>query len=157
MFFDIGGIRDRSNGEGRSRAGLVDQILWLISLRWMAGALVVAGALLGTLVFPVLTRSAPLYVVAGVLLGCNVVYAVAARGIDRATERKRLILAILQIEIDLLALTAVLFFSGGVVNPFFLFYVFHVIIATIILPRNLSFVVGLTAVMLFYFKRREWL
>ena len=48
-------------------------------------------------------------------------------------------MAMVQIEVDLLALTAVLHFAGGVANPFLLFYVFHVIIATIILPRNLSF------------------
>ena len=149
MFFELCGFGDRTNGEGKSRAVLADQILWLISLRWMAGAMVVGGAVLGTLVFPVLTHSIPLYVVAGLLLGCNCVYALAARGLDRASERRRLILAVVQIEIDLLALTAVLFFSGGVVNPFFLFYVFHVIIATIILPRSLSFVVGLTAIILF--------
>lgn len=149
MFFEICGLRDRPGDDGRLRAGLVEQIPWLISLRWMAAVLVVAGALLGTRVFPVLTRPAPLYAVAGFLLACNGAYALAARGIDRATERYRLILAIVQIEIDLLVLTAVLFFSGGVVNPFFLFYVFHVIIATIILPRHLSFMVGLTAILLF--------
>jgi signal transduction histidine kinase len=53
------------------------------------------------------------------------------------------------VEADLIILTAVLHFSGGVVNPFYLFYVFHIIIATIILPRNLSFAVGLTAILLF--------
>jgi signal transduction histidine kinase len=149
MYFKIRRVKDGPNGDGRSRAVLVDQILWLITLRWMATVLVVAGAMLGTLVFPVLTNSAPLYVVAALLLGCNCVYALAVRGIDRASERRRLILAIVQIEIDLLALTAVLFFSGGTVNPFFLFYVFHVIIATIILPRHLSFMVGLTTILLF--------
>ena len=46
-------------------------------------------------------------------------------------------------------LTVVLYFSGGVVNPFSLFYVFHVIMAAIILPRNLSYGVGLTTILLF--------
>jgi signal transduction histidine kinase len=55
----------------------------------------------------------------------------------------------IQVEVDLVILTAVLHFSGGIVNPFFLFYLFHVIIATIILPRNLSFAVGVTAILLF--------
>ena len=142
-------LRNRSGEVSGPRPSLVDQILWLISLRWMAVVLVVASALVGTLVFPVLTDGVPLYVVAAVLLMCNVCYAWAARHIDRATDRQRLILAMAQIEIDLLVLTAVLFFAGGVVNPFFLFYVFHVIIATIILPRNLSFTVSLTAVLLF--------
>ncbi|MHC4323038.1 MAG: two-component system sensor histidine kinase NtrB [Planctomycetota bacterium] len=53
------------------------------------------------------------------------------------------------VEVDLIILTAVLHFSGGVLNPCYLFYIFHVIIAAIILPRNLSFIVGLTAILLF--------
>jgi len=149
MLFQIGGFSDKLDGAGRSRTSLVDQILWLISLRWMAVLFVVGGTLAGTLVFPVLTSSTPLYVVAGILLVCNILYAGAAWHVDRATRRRRLVLAMVQIEMDLLVLTAVLFFSGGVVNPFFLFYIFHVIIATIILPRNLSFTVGLTAILLF--------
>jgi len=149
MLFHIGGFLDGPNGAGQSSSALVDQILWLISLRWMAVVLVVAGALAGTWGFPVLTHSGPLYAVAAVLLACNLLYAVAARRIDRAPQRQKLVLAMVQIEVDLLVLTAVLFFSGGVVNPFFLFYVFHVIIATIILPRHLSFAVGLTSIVLF--------
>ncbi|MHC4436296.1 MAG: two-component system sensor histidine kinase NtrB [Planctomycetota bacterium] len=53
------------------------------------------------------------------------------------------------VEVDLIILTAVLHFSGGVLNPCFLFYIFHVIIAAIILPQRLSFIVGLTAILLF--------
>jgi signal transduction histidine kinase len=62
---------------------------------------------------------------------------------------KDTVLAMIQVEADLVILTAVLLFSGGVANPFFLFYIFHVIIATIILPKNISFTVGLTAILLF--------
>ncbi len=149
MSLAISRLRNRSGDVSGPRPSLVDQILWLISLRWMAVVLVVASTSTGTLIFPVLTNGVPLYVVAAFLLACNILYALAARHIDRATHRQRLILAMVQIEIDLLVLTAVLFFAGGVVNPFFLFYVFHVIIATIILPRNLSFTVSLTSVVLF--------
>ena len=149
MLFQTSGFRDRPDGTATAPGALVDQILWLISLRWMAVALVVVGTLAGTLVFPVLTSPVWLLAVAGALLVCNLVYALLARRVDCMTRRERLILAMVQIEIDLLVLTAVLFFSGGVVNPFFLFYVFHVIIATIILPRNLSFMVGLTSILLF--------
>ena len=77
-----------------------------------------------------------------VLLACNVGYgSLVRRGCARG-QRRCIAMAMLQMEVDLLALTAVLHFSGGVMNPFLLFYVFHVIIATIILPRSLSFVVG---------------
>jgi hypothetical protein len=59
------------------------------------------------------------------------------------------VLGMVQVELDLVILTAVLHFAGGVVNPFILYYIFHVIIATIILPRHLSYAVGLTTIVLF--------
>jgi len=135
--------------DGGFYGSLADQILWLISLRWVAVALVVAGTLVGTYLFPILADPRPMYASAAALLVCNVAYAVAAGGRRRVRRRRPVTLAMVQMEIDLLVLTAVLHFSGGVANPFFLFYVFHVIIATIILPRNLSFVVGLTAITFF--------
>ena len=128
---------------------LVDQILWLISLRWIAVAVVVVGTILGTHLFPVLLDPRPLYAAAAMLLGCNLAYALAARASRRGEPGSFVVLAMVQMEVDLLVLTAVLHFSGGAGNPFCLFYVFHVIVATIILPRTLSFAVGLTAIALF--------
>ena len=109
----------------------------------------VAGTAVGTWLFLVLADPRPLYATAGVLLVCNVAYVVAAGRTLRRGHVGHILLATVQMEVDLLILTAVLHFSGGVANPFFLFYVFHVIIATIILPRTLSFAVGMTAIVLF--------
>jgi len=131
------------------QGSLADQTLWLISLRWIAVTLVLVGTLVGTYVFPVLSDPNPLYATALALLMCNVAYAVAAHGQRHGRPRNAVTLATVQMEVDLLVLTAALHFSGGVTNPFCLFYVFHVIIATIILPRSLSFAVGLTAITLF--------
>ncbi|MCL5278717.1 MAG: ATP-binding protein [Planctomycetes bacterium] len=131
------------------QGSLADQTRWLISLRWVAVMLVVIGTLSGTYIFPVLMDPKPLYATALALLVCNIAYAVAARGPRGGHPQSTATLATVQMEVDLLVLTAALHFSGGVTDPFCLFYVFHVIIATIILPRNLSFAVGLTAIILF--------
>ncbi len=148
MVAEVCGFRGSSDADGAFRGSLADQIVWLISLRWFAVALVVVGTALGTHLFPMLLDSRPLYATAGVLLACNVAYMIAARHC-REKRQNAVALATVQMEVDLLVLTAVLHFSGGSANPFFLFYVFHVIIATIILPRNLSFAVGVTAIALF--------
>jgi signal transduction histidine kinase len=134
---------------GGPRTLLSDQLLWLISLRWLAVLVVVAGTLVGTVLFPVLAAPAPLYGIATGLLLCNVGYAISVRRGCAGRQQGCVVMAMLQMEVDLLALTAVLHFAGGVMNPFLLFYVFHVIIATIILPLSLSFGVGLTAIGLF--------
>lgn len=105
--------------------------------------------MLGSHVFPVLNNPIPIYLCAAALLITNIAYFLAATKKPEQAGPRDLALGMIQVELDLLILTAVLHFSGGVVNPFFLFYVFHVIIAAIILPRSLSFCVGLTAIFLF--------
>jgi signal transduction histidine kinase/PAS domain-containing protein len=149
MVAETYGLRSSVGADGGFHGSLAEQILWLISLRWVAVGLIVIGTLSGTFLFPVVVDPKPLYVTAGVLLACNLGYAVAAARSRRGGRGSPITQAMVQMEVDLLVLTAVLHFSGGTANPFFLFYVFHVIIATIILPRNLSFAVGLTAIALF--------
>ena len=132
-----------------TREVLVEQVLWLIRMRWIAVGAIVAAGMAGSYVFPVLVSAVPIYICAGILLLCNTFYFwVATKKVIDAGP-KDTILGMVQAEVDLVILTAVLHFSGGVVNPFFLFYIFHTIIATIILPRNLSLTVGLTAILLF--------
>lgn len=141
-------LQDAAGGDS-FHGTLIDQILWLISLRWIAVAAVVIGTLIGTYWFPILADPRPLYGAAAVLLACNLAYFVAAGRGGHGRPPAAVALAMVQMEMDLVVLTAVLHFSGDVANPFLLFYIFHVIIATIILPRTLSFVVGLTAIALF--------
>jgi hypothetical protein len=57
-----------------TREVLVEQILWLIRIRWLVVAAIVAGGLAGTYVFPVLTTAVPIYICAGTLLLCNLCY-----------------------------------------------------------------------------------
>ena len=134
-----------------SREILVEQTLWLIRLRWLAVACIVAATTAGRYVFPVLIATGPVYVCAGVLLACNVFYFWKANRRAESAGRRDVAFGFIQIEIDLLILTAAFHFSGGVANPFFLFYVFHIIIAAIILPQTLCYAVGLTAITMFGF------
>jgi signal transduction histidine kinase len=132
-----------------TREALVEQILWLIRLRWIAVGALIASALLGRFVFPVLAAPIMIYVCAAVLLICNIFHFLAATKKPENAGPRDIMLGMILVEVDLIILTAVLHFSGGVLNPCFLFYIFHVIIAAIILPQRLSFIVGLTAIMLF--------
>jgi len=125
------------------------KLLWIMKLRWIAVVGVVAAVVVGTYVFPVLINPVPIYVCAGVLLLCNILFYLAARSKGFGGRPKEIVLGIVQVEVDLVIITVILHFSGGVINPFFLFYIFHVIVAAIILPRNLSYSVGLTTILLF--------
>jgi signal transduction histidine kinase len=104
---------------------------------------------MGTYVFPALSTATPIYICAGLLLLSNILYlAAATRQVGRSSRRDA-VMAMIQVETDLVLLTAVLHFSGGLANPFFLLYVIPMIIATIILPRSMASAAGLTAIVLF--------
>ena len=128
---------------------LAEQLLWLIGLRWIAALGMLGAALAGHYVFSVLGNPVPIYGCAFLLLLCNSVYYYVATHNPAQNLIRNTILGVVQIELDLFIVTMVLHFSGGLVNPFFLFYLFHVIIAVIILPIGLSIGVGLTAISLY--------
>jgi signal transduction histidine kinase len=132
-----------------TREALAEHILWLIRLRWIAVGCIVLACLMGTYVFPVLPHALPVYVCAGLLLLSNVLYLIAAKTGKSRAGRRDIAIAMIQVETDLVLLTAVLHFSGGVANPFFLLYVVPIIIATIILPKKMSYAALLTAILLF--------
>ena len=127
---------------------LNDQLSLLIKLRWIACAGIAAAGFISTVVFPVLETAIPIYICAAVLLVQNVVYrAMLSKKPDAGS--RCVILGIVQVELDLVILTLLLHFSGGVTNPFVLFYVFHIILATIILPSNVSYGVGISVIAMF--------
>jgi signal transduction histidine kinase len=132
---------------------LIGRASWLIQLRWvaivtLAGATFVAGQGLGV------SLPAPaLYTMSGLLLVYNFILYGLLRywsGGGREPSPKKIdgILGF-QISADLLILATILHFSGGVENPFSFFFVFHMIIASILRPRWQSYLQATLAVVLF--------
>jgi signal transduction histidine kinase len=93
--------------------------------------------------FLVELRQKPLLLIGALLLLSNIIYLFVYRHLTRQlesfNERNLKILVLVQIIIDLILLTFLLHFSGGVENPFIIYYVFHLMIASIILPRIISY------------------
>jgi signal transduction histidine kinase len=115
---------------------LAQRIRWFIRLRWWAVAgIVVAGAAVRASELPL--RSEPLLGAAALLGGANVVFALLNR-----RPRAPLPFAGAQIVTDLVVLTFALHVSGGVENPFAFFYVFHVILASILLPPRMAYLIA---------------
>jgi signal transduction histidine kinase len=119
-------------------------IPWLIKLRWLAivGVSMVVG--ITAHLFHLVPHCLPLYLIVAGMAVCNVVYSLLLK----TTVRPRL-LVLSQIILDLVALTALLDSAGGIVNPFAFFFVFHVIIASILLPARESYAVASLACGLF--------
>ena len=111
------------------REVLVEQNLWLIRLRWIAVVGIVGAALVNSyaLRYTILASVVPVYFCAGLLFACNAAYYLAATKKIEDASGKDVVLAMIQVEMDSAILTALLYFTGGVLNPFFLLYVFHFI------------------------------
>lgn len=127
-------------------AALLERLQWLIRLRWVAAAGVAVVTYGAAEWLGIAVRAAALYLMALLIATYNAgfqAYLAARR--ERATpvdwpRRNAQRFAHLQITLDWLALTVVLHLSGGVQNPFAFYFVFHAILASLLLPRKDSFV-----------------
>jgi len=126
---------------------------WLTRLRWIAIVCVPVGTYVWGSVLGIALCEIPLYTVATLLFVYNVAVlamldrAVKADGQASPRTVKRIIH--LQICVDLILLTALLHFSGGIENPLVFFFIFHMIIAGILLSPKESYLQATFAVLLF--------
>jgi len=126
---------------------------WLVRLRWLAATAVVLGTFVCTRIFHLSVREGPLYMIAALLLLYNAVVLellnrLTKSGSERVRRQTQSVID-LQISADLIILTVLLHFSGGPENPLVLFFVFHVIIASILLSVWESFLQATLAICLF--------
>jgi signal transduction histidine kinase len=126
---------------------------WLARLRWIAIAYVVVGTYVASNVLAISLHVAALYVLAAVLVLYNVAVLVLLNRLRKRQKDvqckavKRIIN--LQICTDLFLLTVILHFSGGIENPLVFYFVFHMIIASILLSPRESYLHATFAVLLF--------
>lgn len=132
---------------------LLGRIHHFIRLRWLAVIGVIATALVASQVLQIGFPVMPVYMMALGIGLYNALFFWWARRLAKGeptdmVERARRF-AGLQIGIDLAALTTLLHFAGGVENPFFLFFIFHIINASLLLPKRSTYAAATLAVALF--------
>lgn len=138
-------------------AELVGRLKWFVKLRWLAALGVICTILAAKYLFGFeQLRAGPLFALAGFIVVLNVVYAVNLAKSFPDSEireerdlRKAQIFALVQIWADLVLLTLLIHFSGGVENPFSFFYVFHVILSSILLVPRYAITTTVFAVLLY--------
>ena len=132
---------------------LIGRAYWLIRLRWVAIVTLVTATFVAGNVMVVSLPASALYLISGLLLVYNLILYELLRywtrgGKEPSSTRISGILTF-QISADLFILAAILHFSGGIENPFSFFFVFHMIIASILRPRWQSYLEATLAVLLF--------
>ena len=132
---------------------LVKRVHWLIKLRWIAAVCVAGGTFFSSNVLTISLNEGSLYSIAGLLA----VYNAAMLGMLKHYSKKSddsFIVAVkrlinIQIFIDLLILTILLHFAGGIENPFVFYYAFHIIMASILLSEKESYFYATSAITFF--------
>ena len=120
---------------------LIKQIAWLARLRWIAigGVFVTVGIAWW---LNIINQPLPLYLIAVFML----LYNFEPQLYLKHVSKKRLVSikrhACTHILLDLFSLTALIHFSGSVENPFIFYFVFHLVIASIILSKKVSYVLA---------------
>jgi signal transduction histidine kinase len=133
---------------------LIERIDWLVRLRWLAVVATLAAVFAASTLFPESVSVGPLVAIVAAIAFYNLAFLLlsqlqqARQGVSGRWQRT-LALALAQIVLDLLALTALLHLSGGIENPCAMFFVLHVIIASVLLPRRMSFAVAAFASVLY--------
>jgi signal transduction histidine kinase len=120
---------------------LEERARWLIVMRWIACLSVVLVIWILSITSKVLPDPHPLYAVAIAMVTYNLLFGIIYRRRKRFYDGRRSarFLIVLQISLDLISLTLLLYFSGLPLNPFILYYVFHIVIASILLPGWLPY------------------
>ena len=154
-------------------AALVFRIGIFVRMRWMAIAGVLIASLLATRVFNISFPLLPVYIICAIMAGYNLWFFYQARSISGKTAGSltesltmpiRQLLVIpkstsplieqaraignIHITVDLVVLTVLLHFTGGIENPFIFYFVFHVILAGILLHYRVAYVVATAAIFL---------
>jgi len=123
---------------------LSNRVRWLINLRWMFCFGVIVVVWLTSSILEVVTHPVPVYVLAGIVLLYNSLFVLYER--HRACGRLNLNKRILvQIILDQISLSLLLYFSGVPCNPFFFYFVFHSAIAALLLIGWAPYVLALLA------------
>lgn len=129
---------------------LLERNLWLIRLRWIALVGVSATIFFASQFLQFTLPLIPLYAIVAFLAVYNLILPISLSRIKKTGSSTAINkISNAQISVDLLCLTGLLHFSGGVENPFIFYFIFHMIISGILLSRRASFLQATFAVFLF--------
>ena len=134
----------RSHKTSRSTA-LLGQLSWFVGLRWAAGAAVIVASLVDVLWGQWYPQARWMAVLGGVILLYNAGLWLA---VPRASGRRGALLALawVQILLDLACLTLLVVWTGAVSSPLLGFFVFHMVFASLLMPRVMAYAAATAAI-----------
>jgi len=128
---------------GSKNIRLVQRAQWLIRMRWIAIAFLAAITFFCSNILKIELQDLPIYCIVVLLAIYNTLMLLLLNHVIKTRKEvpyyavKRIINV--QISADLLILTVLLHFAGGIENPFVFFFIFHMVIASILLSVKESY------------------
>ncbi len=119
-------------------------IYWLIKLRWISTAFVILVTILAKYFLLISIQDKQIYALSFILLLLNLfsylyVKRILLKKIERSLKSDKAVINF-QISTDLIILTCLLHFSGSIENPFIIVYIFHMILASVMLSVTESII-----------------
>lgn len=132
---------------------LLRRINWFIRLRWLAALAVFLAGWLAKKIFPIDYPQMPLYLTALIIAIYNTIFYILAQNLEKKSSAELIVknvrsLANFQISFDLIALTVLIYFTGGIENPFIFYFIFHIIISSILLSTRVTYIQATLSVFL---------
>jgi signal transduction histidine kinase len=136
------------------RAELIDRINWLVQLRWLAIVGTLGVISLASVLLPNVLPLVYLLGITAFVALYNLLLSIYAPQLRTWTDqqarlRRATLLVHAQVVLDLICLTLLLHYSGGVESPFSPYYVLHIILASILLSRLASYLYAILASLLY--------
>ncbi len=141
---DTAGVSRATPPAARSVAEheLINSLGWLIRMRWLAAAAVLAGTAITAHVIGLRVPERDAYVI-GIAIGAyNLLFWVAHGRLDALCPHFPAVyqwFARVQIGFDWIAMAVLINLSGGIESPAIIFFLFHITIASLLLPHDKGF------------------
>lgn len=123
-----------------------------IRMRWVFILGIIVAALVSTRVFSIEFPTLPAYIICVIMVGYNALLFIRLRVLRedhaRALASRARRYNIAGVMLDLVTLTALLHYTGGIENPFIFYFVFHIVLASTVLDRRTVYILATAAVML---------
>ena len=125
------------------------RIAWSIRFRWLA----IAGFYLATIIIKYIYNLPipynKVWFLLDTLIVLNIFYFIISKIFTKFLLQRELLFLFIHAFFDLISLTAIVHLTGGMENPIYLFYVFHVVISSIVFPGRIPFFIATFVVFLF--------
>lgn len=123
-----------------------------VTMRWLVILGIIGATLIASRVFDIGFPTFPVYLISGVIAAYNLFLFWQTRRLKTekagSVIQKAQIYSNVQTFVDLVGLTMLLHYTGGVENPFLFFYLFHAVAASVLLPKRRAYELATLAVLM---------